>query len=1695
MSKETKRFKIPYPSRSEDDYYETFVDGMSALDSCVFADFEHRNHIFHGGEEISWFEVGSDWTLSWTEDIGVQSPAFGQYITLGPDTGPVVVPPGYFLYLTVPRGPTKAVEIGLAETASQIPINNATMTLAWHNPANNKLIWRTGLVIEPNSVVNNGVFPITEVTYVAGDATSVHGVPICLAAETPADGDLLRFDSTLGVAGEWCLDVPDDRHTRRYIVGKDASAQYYPGNPDAGKHSIQDAINDAFSAGGQAVVFIQEGEYSENLVLKPGVDIIGAAPAITGSRVEDGFGAVWRTVIEGKHTVEPYTFDPLSETGNPPLGAHSIGVSNIRFSYSPPGPVLNDAVITFLDLIPVGAELGLHQLNLSMCARAEWSVSPAGDPAQSSTTQFMRSACPNSTNLSKISGCYLEGGTADSAAGIDGTQGVLYFENASNIAISDSYIGVAQDSSALTPGYRPSIGISDAVLIKITDCDLSGMVSMRNSPGMFSWIDMHGSKLVANTFSSVDNTSRAAFYCEGGDTIIEMKDSSIASTQGTQDGTWYAITGAATSMAVVGYSDVSWSGAQAGDAYRAGTDPNFISASAFGRVAAESSAVVDPFNFTEEWSYRWADPGIVHSGGTAPAAGGSYFGKDLYIDGKLTVTGLIDPTGLVLDEQAVQPAANVPAKGHIWIIDNDGTGKQDLYFTDQAGTTYSLTQSSAGTPSASEVSFDPADMGGILESNVQDVIEAVWSSSQRPYFAVVGMGVSDEYSPLKPAGRRTIQDAINRATEYRANNKTPFGTTVVTPMAPAFPAGWSEGAAPGAFVQDSGTAQWSYVFQGGGGDPLNPADWRILQAPALQGSNRVTFSIWQGAYDPAGLNLEAASAGQSIHLQVSENGADWFDLYELSPNPLTAGTLRTVAVDLNTEYMTLVRWVQKDYDPAKSNWAFEQLTTMTLRSNRPLVIGIKPGHYEETLQLRSGISLEGIGSSVVEGMHTEHRSILGEIASIPAGSGAPVTGPYDEGRFDGVVIRGSGHEIMVLDEDVCPPGTPAGFDLSSNGTMLKNIRFVETFIKPFGAGAIDPFFKFAFNDPSGAGDDCWKLISFDTCTVGGDIPMESYTTQLFRDVFNGKFNAHITVNRCKIEAGYPHDGPVVATRQGKASISLEASDPTKSAIYLDIYNSSVQYSSGFQQGAATDIARLEHLGCSVSLVGAEQPVPFAGYFFPQSWGLRSSGSIFDGNLYLNLSRVSLANCQLYGSTVSTPGQDGAANEFLPAAELRESVGYIKGCDIFSTQSVTAGVGGKTPAIFTRGLATSAQPKVLTSRNTYSGIPFASGPKRSGIGPMSPRTGLSTSPETLTIIEEGFSRIDPSVPVFITGNMATFAGSQAGVAGGIDEGDIVALMEDPKYGVVDPDVHVFAQGGLQVVGITDGFEDANIQGDLNTGITGADADSGFLVRKNTTGSADNDTTFGPLVNVGIGRLDPRVSLDTSRTDAYQLPVGSQGERPSAVDGRIRYNKDTDKFEGVHNGVWLELCHEPCGGASFSVIPIDAGAVAIESIDLSSGSPDPLKTVDYDRLFIRNPVGDPLGGGNYKKIDVRESYSSAMVLCQSEAPLPDGFSGFYDGFTGAFHTKLHFNDVYNTVTSVQCFFVDKVTQSQVLVDSATGPFSGYHQITKTAAELANAGVLSNATAGMSQVIRIEIQIQGYGPSLEIEVFGAHLCTVGQ
>jgi hypothetical protein len=81
--------------------------------------------------------------------------------------------------------------------------------------------------------------------------------------------------------------------------------------------------------------------------------------------------------------------------------------------------------------------------------------------------------------------------------------------------------------------------------------------------------------------------------------------------------------------------------------------------------------------------------------------------------------------------------------------------------------------------------------------------------------------------------------------------------------------------------------------------------------------------------------------------------------------------------------------------------------------------------------------------------------------------------------------------------------------------------------------------------------------------------------------------------------------------------------------------------------------------------------------------------------------------------------------------------------------------------------------------------------------------------------------------------------------------------------------------------------------------------GFFTFKN---SLTERMTIASTGEVGIGTTTPRAQLDVVGTGAMIVPIGTTAQRPgpaTAVQGMIRFNTDTNKFEGYDGTAWQDL----------------------------------------------------------------------------------------------------------------------------------------------------------------------------------------------
>ena len=153
-------------------------------------------------------------------------------------------------------------------------------------------------------------------------------------------------------------------------------------------------------------------------------------------------------------------------------------------------------------------------------------------------------------------------------------------------------------------------------------------------------------------------------------------------------------------------------------------------------TTAASSAAEDEVTFGAQGGFR-----VLCDGPSTPAyvPGNIYFdAPETVVTGKLTVTGLIDPTGLECVGRAAFPALPAPGSGTFWVRDDVPTVPM---FTDDAGFDTELGAGGGTGGVAQEVVVSSAPSPGQFSSITAAMASITDASALKPYIVNVGPGV------------------------------------------------------------------------------------------------------------------------------------------------------------------------------------------------------------------------------------------------------------------------------------------------------------------------------------------------------------------------------------------------------------------------------------------------------------------------------------------------------------------------------------------------------------------------------------------------------------------------------------------------------------------------------------------------------------------------------------------------------------------------------------------------------------------------------------------------------------------------------------------------------------------------------------------------------------------------------------------
>ncbi len=158
-------------------------------------------------------------------------------------------------------------------------------------------------------------------------------------------------------------------------------------------------------------------------------------------------------------------------------------------------------------------------------------------------------------------------------------------------------------------------------------------------------------------------------------------------------------------------------------------------------------------------------------------------------------------------------------------------------------------------------------------------------------------------------------------------------------------------------------------------------------------------------------------------------------------------------------------------------------------------------------------------------------------------------------------------------------------------------------------------------------------------------------------------------------------------------------------------------------------------------------------------------------------------------------------------------------------------------------------------------------------------------------------------------------------------------------------------------------DASTQliGTINTG----GATSITLGTYITFTGGDLDLSFGQYIrwdgNVGITRnsvndmeLNAGSVLDIVATGAVEMPIGTNAQRPTGVNGMLRFNTDINEFEGYKSNAWYTL---PDGNTTNASLSLQATSPYTLTLTDSAGG-----TVDVSLLPVANAGVISIDGAN-------------------------------------------------------------------------------------------------------------------------------------
>ncbi|MBI2235153.1 MAG: tail fiber domain-containing protein, partial [Micavibrio aeruginosavorus] len=363
------------------------------------------------------------------------------------------------------------------------------------------------------------------------------------------------------------------------------------------------------------------------------------------------------------------------------------------------------------------------------------------------------------------------------------------------------------------------------------------------------------------------------------------------------------------------------------------------------------------------------------------------------------------------------------------------------------------------------------------------------------------------------------------------------------------------------------------------------------------------------------------------------------------------------------------------------------------------------------------------------------------------------------------------------------------------------------------------------------------------------------------------------------------------------------------------YNSSNDKFEGYQGGVWTDI-----ITAGASAAAPDRGIQFnSGSAFTASSNLRYMA---DGDLLLS---------GTFTGTASVPATGAGTRMFFDTQKAAFRAGYVSGTqwDNASIGDYSVAMGRNTTA---SGFVSTAMGQLTTANNANStAMGFgttASGVNSTAMGQNTTASGDNSTATGSSTAASGSWSTAMGNTTTASGNSSTAMGYATTASGGASTAMGSGTTASGSYSTA-MGFKVTAGNGTAGSGLGDGsmalglIDDAvaittasQVTGIQSMGIFMGDQDGLVMSANSTMGLFGGKMVIDPAVPAT--QLTARGVIDAgAATDAIVLPSGTTAQRPGApVNGMLRYNSSSSKFEAYQAGAWSDIITNGAGGIALN-----------------------------------------------------------------------------------------------------------------------------------------------------------------------------------